>query len=96
MTSTLQTTWTQIFHETWEEAFYDNSGTLTEDQQEAVNDYARAKVDRILAPYGCFITGNGEIIRSDIEDDSVLEWDEDEIKDALGMIDCTTVYDTFE
>lgn len=97
MTSTLRTTLVQLFGETIEQCVDpDPNNDLGLSEEEHADLYARAlavyqrEADRILAPYGCFLIGNGEIIVADINDEDVLEWDED-VKESLGMIDVSEV-----
>lgn len=98
MTATLQTTLVRLLNQTIEQcADPDPNNELMLTQQEwrelrerALTMYER-EADRVLQPYGCTLLGNGEIIRRDINDQSVLEWDEDDVKERLGMIDVSEV-----
>lgn len=54
-----------------------------------------AAADEILAPYGCTLLANGEIIRTDTTDDSVLDWDEEAVREELAVIDVSDVVEDF-
>ena len=98
MTSTLQTTLVQLLGQTIGQCVDpdpNNDLDLDEAQhdtlyQRALTVYERA-ADKILAPYGCIILGNGEIVRRDIDDKDVAEWDEEDVKEKLSMIDVSEV-----
>lgn len=97
MTSTLQTTLVQLLNATFEQCADpdpNNDLELSEAEHAALYDDAadvyQKRADAILAPYGCFLLASGEIIRRDIHED-VREWDEEAVKEELGMIDVSEV-----
>jgi hypothetical protein len=97
MTSTLQTTLVRLMNATIEQCVCPDPNNELElsDEGHADLHHAAAAVyereaDRILAPYGCFLLADGQIIRRDIHED-VLEWDEETIREALAMIDVSEV-----
>lgn len=98
MPSTLQTTLVRLLGQTIEQCADpdpNNELTLTQEdwrklRQRSLAFYER-EADKVLAPYGCVILGDGEIIRRDIADGSVLEWDEEDVKERLSMIDVSEV-----
>jgi hypothetical protein len=93
MTATLQTTLVRLLNQTIEQCVDPDPNDeleLTKKghadlYQRALTVYERA-ADKILAPYGCILLGNGEIIRRDIDED-VAEWDDEAVREALSMID---------
>ena len=98
MTSTLQTTLVQLLGQTIGQCVDpDPNNDLDLDEEEHDALYQRAltvyerEADKVLAPYGCIILGNGEIVRRDIDDKDVAEWDEEDVKEKLSMIDVSEV-----
>lgn len=102
LTSTLQTTIVQLINATIDQASsIDTNGELdlTDGQRDEMNEAAasafEAKADTILAPYGCTMLGNGDIIRIDIDDATVLEWVEEDVREAIANIEVYEVADQY-
>lgn len=101
MTSTLQTTVVQLLNRTIEQVTaLDPNGELdlTDTERANMNQDAiwryTLKAAAVLAPYGCFMLGNGDIIRAAIDED-VIDWDEETIREGLSMIDISEVLDVY-
>lgn len=102
MTATLQTTIVQLLHDSIEHCSDLDQNLeldLTDEQRADLNNRSlrafEQRADAILAPYGCTMLGNGDIIRVDIEDKNVAEWDEEAVREELSMIDTSDVLDEF-
>lgn len=103
MTSALRTTVTRLMGADIEHLFeLDTNNELNlsdtdraELTRKAAGDY-QAAADAILAPYGCVLLSDGGIFVKDINDEDVLGWDEEAVREALGMIDISAVQEDFE
>lgn len=96
--ATLQTTLVRLLGQTIEQCADpdpNNDLMLTQEEWRKLRERALAvyerQADAILAPYGCVILGDGEIIRRDVDDESVQEWDEEDVREKLSMIDVSEV-----
>jgi hypothetical protein len=97
VTSTLQTTLVQLLGQTIGQCVDpDPNNDLDLGEEEHDDLYAKALVvyvreaDKILAPYGCELLGNGEIIRKDVMED-VWVFDAEDVIERLSMVDVSEV-----
>lgn len=102
MTTTLFTTWSQLFKETFENGYDadpNNDLELTDEKREDFladcRDHLIEEADKILAPYHAYMIGNGDIL-GDVEyagdfptDPGTDEYDD--LKESLGMIDFDSI-----
>jgi hypothetical protein len=63
---------------------------LTERQRAMLAEAAAAEyryaANSILEPYGYVLTGDGQIVRSDAEEDSIYTWDEETVRQELSQV----------
>lgn len=102
MTAKLQTSIVRLINATIEQASQldpNEDLELTHTQRQTMDEAAasafEAEADKILAPYGCTMLGNGDIICTDVENDGVLEWDEEAVREEIAGIDVSEVLENF-
>lgn len=89
MTSTLQTTTVRLLGATIDQLADPDPNEwseVTDEERAAVKAEWERQADKVLAPYGCTMLGDGEIILLDINDDSVLEWDAEAVIEGLSEL----------
>lgn len=98
MTATLQTTYTHLVGSSFEESYdpdlrqeLDLSNEARAEMLAAAKASFTSQADVILAPYGCQMNGNGEIIRTNIDDEDVVAWDDEAVREELAQIDVSEV-----